>query len=223
MEKDLSAREYVTAGLTGGAGWAQLVEIAVVARAERDPLLDQVLDDLAGRAGAGDEAALELLLELVHRLGLHRPAITSVIMDPGLVDDAAQLTLVAVERGIASFGGRSKFRTWLHSVARNEALMGLRRRRDEPVEEPPEASARFSSIVVGRMTIENLVDDLPEPYGATLRLQIFENLDYETISMRLGVPVGTVRSRLAKAKELMRQRLQAARGDAAMVSRDEVE
>ncbi|MEX2587404.1 MAG: sigma-70 family RNA polymerase sigma factor [Actinomycetota bacterium] len=198
-------QDLVAAALQGSAGRAYLFQQAAIARAERDELLDQVLDEMAGRAAAGDDTALEALLELVHRLGLHRPAITALILDAAAVDDVAQLTLVAVERHIRSFQGRSKFRTWLHSVARNEALMTLRRRSDEPVEVLPEALGRFSSVVVGRIRIEAAVDSLPEPYASTLRLQLFDSLDYEAIARRLDVPVGTVRSRLAKAKELFRE------------------
>jgi len=83
----------------------------------------------------------------------------------------------------------------------------LRQRRVEPIEELPVASARFSSVVVGRMAIEDVVNGLPEPYRATLRLQLFDNLDYDAIAARLDVPVGTVRSRLAKARDLLRDAL----------------
>jgi RNA polymerase sigma-70 factor (ECF subfamily) len=148
-----------------------------------------------------------LLLELVHRLGLARGAITSIIFDTALVDDVAQMALIAVEQRIGSYEGRAKFRTWLHTVARNEALMMLRRRQAEPVEHLPESSARFSSVVVGRLAIEDVVNGLPEPYRETLRLQVFANLDYDAIAQRLDVPVGTVRSRLAKARELLRNAL----------------
>jgi RNA polymerase sigma-70 factor (ECF subfamily) len=190
-----------------GAARARLIETAVIARAKRSATLDEILDDLATRAAAGDEAAIELLLELVHRLGLARGAITSIIFDTALVDDVAQMALIAVEQRIGSYEGRAKFRTWLHTVARNEALMMLRRRQAEPVEHLPESSARFSSVVVGRLAIEDVVNGLPEPYRETLRLQVFANLDYDAIAQRLDVPVGTVRSRLAKARELLRDAL----------------
>lgn len=202
-----SSQDLVASALQDAAGRAHLLQTAAVARAERDPVLDELLDDIAARAAGGDETALEILLETVHRLGLHRPAITALIFDAAAVDDIAQLSLVAVERHVSSFQGRSKFRTWLHSVARNQALMALRRRADEPVEELPEVSGRFSSVVVGRLRIEAVVDSLPEPYASTLRLQLFDSMDYEAISHRLDVPVGTVRSRLAKAKQLLRESL----------------
>ena len=201
--------ELVDLALSGSAGRARLFEVAADARARKSPELDEALDDLALRSATGNDAAVELLLELVHRLGLARPAITSVVADASRVDDISQLTLMAVERKIVSFEGRAKFRTWLHTVARNEALMSLRRRQDEPVEELPATGTRFSSVVAGRMTIERLVGSLPEPYRETLQLQLFESLEYDAIAERLGVPVGTVRSRLAKARELLRSLLEA--------------
>jgi RNA polymerase sigma-70 factor (ECF subfamily) len=207
----------VAAALTGNAARAELIETATRARASRSPALDGILDELARRAGARDDgarddgagrdAALELLLELVHRLGLARPAIAAVILDHALVDDVAQTTLMTVERTVSSYEGRARFRTWLHTVARNEALMAIRRRQADPMEDLPAATARFSSVLATRLSIEALVDGLPEPYRETLRLQLFGDLDYDAIAERLAVPVGTVRSRLSKARELLRNAL----------------
>lgn len=198
----------VVAGRPGAR--ARMLEVAAASRAGRDGRLDTILDDLARRAAAGDDAATEAVLELVHRLGLARPAITAVIMDSSLVDDAAQSALVTVERRIGSYEGRSKFRTWLHAVARNEALMAIRRRHAEPVDDVPEPAggARFSSVVASRQTVKAVIDGLPEPYRETLSLQLYDDLDYDAIAARLEVPVGTVRSRLAKARELMRTALE---------------
>jgi RNA polymerase sigma-70 factor (ECF subfamily) len=204
---DVDAPSLVAAALGGRAARAELLQTVSEGAATRDGSLDAVLDVLAARAAAGDAAATELLLEVVHRLGLARRAIGSMIFDAAVVEDVAQATLMTVERRIGSYEGRAKFRTWLHTVARNEALMALRRRQAEPVEEVPAESARFSSVVAGRLTIERLVDGLPEPYAETLRLQLFDNLDYDAIATRLGIPVGTVRSRLAKARDLLKAAL----------------
>ncbi|CAN5796795.1 RNA polymerase sigma factor RpoE [soil metagenome] len=186
---------------------AALLETAAGLRASRKEELDLILDDLATRAAGGDDTALEMLLELVHRLGLARPAITSMVMDSGQVDDIAQLALIAVEQRIGQYEGRAKFRTWLWTVARNEALMSLRRRQALPVEEIPETGARFSSMIAGRQTIKAIIEGLPDPYRETLSLQLYADLDYDAIAGRLGVPVGTVRSRLAKARDLLRSSL----------------
>src|SRR5204862_2932941 len=108
-------------------------------------------------AAAGDESATELVLELVHRLRLWRSAVLPIVSDPTTADDVAQATLVAIERKIGSYAGRSKFRTWLFAVARNEALMAVRPRKSDAqtVGEPPDASARYSSIiaVLGRLEV----------------------------------------------------------------------
>ena len=199
----------VTRALAGGSARAELFEVATLSRTSRSPVLDDILDDLAARAAAGDDPALELLLELVHRLGLTRAAISPVVSDPTAADDVAQTTLMAVERRIASYAGRSKFRTWLFTVARNEALMSVRPRRAEPVAELPDSGVRFSTVIAWQITMEALVDSLDEPYRETMRLQVFENLDYEAIAARLDIPIGTVRSRLAKARDLLWVRMKA--------------
>jgi RNA polymerase sigma-70 factor (ECF subfamily) len=201
VDEDLAG--LVTAAIAGGPSRARLFEVAAAGRTSRDGSLDVVLDDLARRAVGGDDGATELVLEVVHRLGLARSAITPIVSDATAVDDVAQATLMTVERRIGSFQGRSKFRTWLFTVARNEALMTLRPKSAEPVAEVPAGGARFSSIVAFQVTMEGLVDGLPDPYRGTMRLQAFENLDYEAIAARLGIPVGTVRSRLSKARDLL--------------------
>jgi len=200
--------EDVVAGRPGAL--ARMLELAAASRAGRDGRLDTVLDDLATRAAAGNEAAVEAVLELVHRLGLARPAITGITFDQALVDDAAQAALVTVERRIGSYEGRSKFRSWLHVVARNEALMAVRRRHAEPMDEVPETpgGTRFSSVVATRQTVKAVIEALPEPYRETISLQLYEDLDYDAIAARLDIPVGTVRSRLAKARDLLRTALE---------------
>ena len=211
------AVERLIVSAVAGASTArrELLETALL---QRGAGLDPLLDALAVHAAAGEEVAVELLLEVVHRLGLARPAIAKLLPDPSAVDDAAQATLMTVERRISSFAGRSKFRTWLYAVARNETLMMLRRRRPTPSDptDPTseighvaqEGGGRFSSIIVSRQTIHQLIEDLPEPYRETLKLQVYTTLEYDQIAAKLGVPVGTVRSRLAKARELLRPHIE---------------
>jgi RNA polymerase sigma-70 factor (ECF subfamily) len=178
--------------------------------------LDDLLDAVATRAAEGRPAALELLLELVDRLQLTRPPIARLITDSATVDDVAQATLSTVQRHIASFQGRSRFRTWLWAVARNAALMQLRRRADELSADPdaadgdgpaPAGTPRMSSVVATRQTIQTAIAALPDHYREALELQVYEQLDYAEIADRLQIPVGTVRSRLAKARELLAERL----------------
>jgi RNA polymerase sigma-70 factor, ECF subfamily len=204
-----SLETLIDAALSGAyTDRARLLTFAATSRSADKEGFDELLDGVALRAGGGDEAALQLLLELVHGLHLADAAIRSRVFDAALADDVAQQTLIAVESHIGSYGGLAHFRTWLYAVARNESLMMLRKRIPEPTAEPrPAVVGRFTSIVVNKMTISDIIRGLPAPYGETLGLQIFDDLDYDAIATRLQIPVGTVRSRLAKGKELLREAL----------------
>ncbi len=173
---------------------------------------DRVLDALALEAARGSVDVASTLLAAVHQLGLARPAITRLILDPATIDEVAQSTLVQVERNITRFESRSKFRTWLYSIARNEALMRLRRDANRPA--PSErldsiaaSGARMSSVIATRETVRQALEQLPEPYRQTMLLRTDDGLDYAEIAAALEVPVGTVRSRLAKARELLSDQL----------------
>ncbi len=174
--------------------------------------VDRVLDALALEAARGSVDVASTLLAAVHQLGLARPAITRLILDPATIDEVAQSTLVQVERNITRFESRSKFRTWLYSIARNEALMRLRRDANRPA--PSErldsiaaSGARMSSVIATRETVRQALEQLPEPYRQTMLLRTDGGLDYAEIAAALEVPVGTVRSRLAKARELLSDQL----------------
>lgn len=174
--------------------------------------VDRVLDALALEAARGSVDVASTLLAAVHQLGLARPAITRLILDPATIDEVAQSTLVQVERNITRFESRSKFRTWLYSIARNEALMRLRRDANRPA--PSEqldsiaaSGARMSSVIATRETVRQALEQLPEPYRQTMLLRTDDGLDYAEIAAALEVPVGTVRSRLAKARELLSDQL----------------
>lgn len=181
---------------------------------QHDPELDDLLDLLVEAAQSGSDAALEVVLTGIHQLGLARPAITRLIIEPSAVDEVAQATLIKVEANLAKFERRSKFRTWLYSVARNEALMRLRRENGsttsntDEVEDTASAGRRMSSIVVTRATVRDALDALAEPYKETMLLRVDNELEYDEIAAHLGIPIGTVRSRLAKARTMLTERLE---------------
>ncbi|KAA1415845.1 sigma-70 family RNA polymerase sigma factor [Nocardioides humilatus] len=168
-----------------------------------------ILDALAVLGAAGAVPATEVLLELVHKHRIAQPAITSLLVDPADIEDAAQLTLITVMEKIAQFEGRSRFQTWVRAIARNEALQVLRRkqRKSEPTgDEVPELAAfsrRLSSVVADEHAVRQALERVPEPYREALVLREFDGLGYDEIAERLGVPVGTVRSRIARARDLL--------------------
>jgi RNA polymerase sigma-70 factor (ECF subfamily) len=176
--------------------------------------VDEVLDALARASGEGSPIALELLVGFVDRLALTRGPIRQILIGEEDVADAHQRVLIAVSRGIGSFSGASRFRTWLFSVARNEALQVLRSGRRVPwpsdaVEERGgEFVARMSSLVTDREVIQQVLRALPEPFRTAVVLRDVEELEYGEIADRLGVALGTVKSRINRGRAIAAAQLQ---------------
>ena len=183
----------------------------------RDASLDTpALEDLARAAAAGDEASLHELLVLVE------PRVNRIVgrmlLHPQDAEEASQDALLAVARNIAKFEGRSRFTTWLHAVASNSArstYRSLKRRSSEqPAAELPAAvDPRTTSVIAGSRldlleALEGLArvhPDLVEP----LVLRDVNELDYNEIARLLGLPLGTVKSRIHHARTFVRPLLRA--------------
>ena len=175
------------------------------------------VEDLAGRAAAGDAAALErLLAEVQPRV---RRICGRMLLFPEDAEEATQDALLLVATRIGTFRGESRFTTWLHTVASNSARMtyrGLRRRAVErPTDElPVRADPRTTSVIAGsRLDLLDALEDLgrerPELVEA-LVLRDVHHLDYAEIARVLTVPLGTVKSRIHAARQALRPRLLAA-------------
>lgn len=166
------------------------------------------LQELAVRAASGSRRDLQELLHEIHVRRLAHGGARRILADAADVEDAAQETLIAVARGIHTFEGRSRFTSWLHRIAVNAALEVLRRktRAGEPTDDPPEpggALRRMSSVAATRMDVENAMRRLPDEYREALRLREFEQRSYEEIADLLHLPIGTVRSRISRARRLI--------------------
>lgn len=157
---------------------------------------------LAARAAAGDRPAIEALL------GRHFDRIHAICRrvtanaDDAL--DATQEALLAVTRGIGRYDGRAAFTTWLYRVATNAALDEVRRRsrRPLPVESLPEtpASGGLEGRVEARIDVDAALATLAPEFRAAVVLRDLCDLDYSEIAAALGVPLGTVRSRIARGR-----------------------
>jgi len=127
-----------------------------------------------------------------------------VLGNPDDALDATQEALIAVARGVSKFDGRSTFTTWLYRVATNAALDEGRRlaRRPRPVETPPERAGDVSpeDAVGARIDIDAALAALPEEFRVAVVLRDLCDLDYAEIAGVLGVPPGTVRSRIARGR-----------------------
>jgi RNA polymerase sigma-70 factor (ECF subfamily) len=120
--------------------------------------------------------------------------------------------MIAVTRGIHRYNGQSAFTTWLYRVATNAALDEVRRRgrRPTPVEILPEAvpaGGSLESAVGARIDVDAALASLPEDFRAAVVLRDLCDLDYAEIADALGIPVGTVRSRIARGRAAIAERL----------------
>lgn len=169
------------------------------------------LDELAMRAAAGDREALEDLLAAI------QPRVKRIcgrmLLYPQDAEEAAQDALLLVATKIGSFGGRSKFTTWLHVVASNSArstYRSLKRRAAERSADdmPVLADPRTTSVIAGSRL--DLLEAL-EVLGSThpelvepLVLRDIQGLPYDDIAQQLEVPLGTIKSRIHQARHAVR-------------------
>jgi len=166
-------------------------------------------EDLARGAALGERAALEVLLarhlDQIHAicrriLGHHEDAL-----------DATQEALIAITRGINRFDGRSRFTTWMFRVATNAALDEARRRRRRPVasEHLPDLAsvADTGDAVDARLDVDAALATLPPDFRAAVALRDLAGLDYAEIAAVLDIPIGTVRSRIARGRSVLADRI----------------
>jgi len=167
-------------------------------------------DDLVRAARVGDRAALEQLLrrhvDRVHALARR------LLGNEADADDAAQEALIAVVRGLDRFDGRSSFTTWLYRVTTNACLDELRRRsrRPGPLAEDVDHGRHdpmLSDGIADRAEIDAALATLPPEFRAAVVLRDLCDLDYAEIAAVLGIPAGTVRSRIARGRALLARRL----------------
>lgn len=118
--------------------------------------------------------------------------------------------MIAVVRGLARFDGRSAFGTWAYRIATNASLDELRRRRRRPKlagrssDESPELADHDSELridhIADRFAISAALADLPEDFRIPVVLRDVADLDYAEIADVLDVPIGTIKSRIARGR-----------------------
>lgn len=165
---------------------------------------------LVRRARRGERAAVDELLRIHYdtvRAVCHR-----IVIDRHDADDAVQNALIAIVRALPSFDGRSKFSTWVYRIATNAALDEVRRirRRPLPVDTEilaPAPVADGSAAVDAQIAVRGALEKMPEEFRVAMVLRHVADLDYAEIAEILGVPVGTVRSRLSRGREQLAELL----------------
>lgn len=179
---------------------------------ERD--VDQILVD---RVKAGDKRAFELLVLKYQRKLLR--LITYFVKNHAEAEDLAQETFIKAYRAIPNFRGDSAFYTWLYRIGVNSAknyLLTQRRRVPTSTKTSAEDAESFEyadklqegstpeSILASKQlaqTVNDAMNDLPEDLRVALSLREIDGLSYEEIADLMECPIGTVRSRIFRARE----------------------
>ena len=178
---------------------------------------------LVERAQRGDKRAFELLVEKYQRkLGR---LLARFIRDPAEVEDVTQEAFIKAYRALPAFRGDSAFYTWLYRIGINTAknyLMALGRRAPTSTEVEAEDAEGFEdaeqlrdintpeSMLLSKeiaTTVNATIEELPEELRTAIQLREIEGMSYEDIARIMDCPIGTVRSRIFRAREAIAQRL----------------
>ncbi len=180
--------------------------------------------ELVTRVQKGDRVAFGLLVEK-YRRKIER-LIGRLVRDPAEVEDLTQETFIKAFRAIDAFRGDSAFYTWLYRIALNTAknhLVSARRQvetltasvEDDEGEHFELLDAQGSDETPERLllsreiaeTVQAAIDDLSEELRTAIQLRELDGLSYEEIAQVMGCPIGTVRSRIFRAREAIAERL----------------
>ena len=164
-------------------------------------------DELVRRALAGDRGAFGALVER-HQRRTYNLALRMLGREDD-ARDATQEAFLTAFRKLASFRGDAAFSTWLHRVTVNACYDLLRRSarapltaraEDEPRPEPGPPVPDHAEAAAGSVDVRRALLRLPPEHRAVLVLHDVQDLPYEEVAQALGIPVGTVKSRLHRAR-----------------------
>ncbi|MGA7950564.1 MAG: RNA polymerase sigma factor RpoE [Thiobacillaceae bacterium] len=186
--------------------------------------MDREIDQqLVERAQKGDKRAFELLvMKYERKLGR---LLSRMVRDAAEIDDITQESFIKAYRALPQFRGESAFYTWLYRIAVNTAknyLMAKGKREvatSDMVDEDgegmddvlmphdiatPDAELQTKQIA---KAVNETVDALPEELRTAITLREIEGLSYEEIARMMDCPIGTVRSRIFRAREAIAEKI----------------
>ena len=177
---------------------------------------------LIERCRAGDDAAFG---ELVDRYkNLVYGMVGRMVSDRSLADDLAQEVFLKVHRGLPYFRGEARLSTWIYRIVANVCMQSRGRRpADLPVEgddpdrrrlEPGAADAAFAGMEL-RDRLDKALAQLPENYRMLVAAHYLDGVQYDALAEALGLPIGTIKTHLYRAKRRLRELLETPQGDGA--------
>ena len=183
----------------------------------------EVDQQLVERAQRGEKHAFELLV-IKYQRKLAR-LLSRFIRDPTEVEDVTQEAFIKAYRALPSFRGDSAFYTWLYRIGINTAknyLVAMGRRAPTTTDIDSEEAEGFEdgeqlrdlntpeNEMMSRQvaeTVNQTLEELPEELRTAITLREIEGLSYEDIANIMNCPIGTVRSRIFRAREAIAERL----------------
>jgi len=185
-----------------------------------EPVLDQ---ELVVRVQQGDKKAFDVLV--LRYQGRVAALMTRFVKDHAEALDVTQEAFIKAYRAIGDFRGDSAFYTWLYRIAINTAKNYLVAQGRRPPGADIDAEEAEQFDVSGRLsegatperlllkdeierTVKRTIADLPEDLRVAITLREFEGMSYEEIAKVMSCPIGTVRSRIFRAREAIDKKLQ---------------
>src|SRR5215217_2367482 len=188
---------------------------------------DQMLVD---RVRAGDKQAFDMLVAKYQRRLMR--LLSRIVHDPAEAEDVVQETFIKAYRALRHFRGESAFYTWLYRIGINTAknfLVTQGRRAPTSTEADAEEAETFDdgehlrdintpeSMLATKQIAETVnvaMDALPDELRIAITLREIEGLSYDEIAEAMGCPIGTVRSRIFRAREAIAEKLRPLLGTA---------
>ncbi len=185
---------------------------------------EQDLDrQLVERARSGDKRAFDLLVQKYHRRLMR--LLSRMVRNQEEVEDIAQETFIKAYRALPQFRGDAAFYTWLYRIGVNTTRNFLASRgrsmptiSDQAVNDDDEPDERLvaqdintpESMLLSKqvaVAVNDAVEALPEELRTAITLREMEGMSYEEIAEMMGCPIGTVRSRIFRAREAIAAKL----------------
>jgi RNA polymerase sigma-70 factor (ECF subfamily) len=150
----------------------------------------------------------------------HAPSVyrlcVALLRDPAQADDVAQDVLIRIWKALPGYDGRAALSTWIYAITRNRCLTAISRRRDHAsLSEPDIAAEAEAALPVAAAEdspaelLRELVGALPERYRRAVTLYYFEDRSVPEVALMLGLPAGTVKTNLFRARESLLAQLRA--------------
>lgn len=187
---------------------------------------NQAPEDLVRVALGGDQKAYKALFEMYRQAIFH--IAVKIVRNPEEANDLVQETFIRAFGSLKTYDCHYRFSTWLYKIAANCSIDFLRKRKidalslDRPIEtrdgevqmEVPDNSYNPERDLHEKergFGIEGAIESLPEKYREVIILRHKEDQSYEEIAKALHVPVGTVKARIFRARELLKKKLKSLR------------